>query len=75
MLFQRSDGRVGDPQVPPARHSGRSASRSSSDLDPQVPGEQWYHDVVQDIHVGRHLSTVRQLTFTTSNFDLYLLQL
>ena len=55
---QRSDGRVRDPQVSAARHSGWTAASSSSNPDPQVPGQQWHNHVVPDIYVGRHLSTV-----------------
>jgi len=56
--IQRSDRRVWDPEVPATWDSGWTSASSSSDPDPQVPGQQRHDDVVQNVHVGCHLPAV-----------------
>ena len=49
---QGSDGRVGDPEVPPARHPGGPAARAPSHPDQEVPGQRRHSHVVPHLHVG-----------------------
>lgn len=56
--LQRLDGRIGDPEVSPARHISGPAAGSSPHPHQKVSAQRGHGHVVPHLHVGRHLFTV-----------------